>query len=291
MKVALYGQAHKTDSLQHIVNLIGLLTEKSFDVSVVKSIYKLIKNDLSKEYKTFSKTESIEKDTDFMISVGGDGTMLRAAGIIQGTNIPVIGINTGRMGFLANVHKEEMIEALDLLKEGKFTLDKRSLLQIKINTEGVTKNLGYALNEITVSRKNLTSMITIHTYLNGAFLNTYWADGLIVSTPTGSTGYSLSCNGPIIMPDSEALVITPIAPHNLSIRPLIIRDDAKIQLEVSSRETEFLLSMDSKVESLPIETKICLEKSDFHLVMIQLESHSFLKTLREKLLWGKDTRN
>lgn len=291
MKVAVYGQAFKTESLQYIVNLIGLLSEKKCEVSVVKSVYKLIRNELGKDYRTFSKTESIAKDTDFMISVGGDGTMLRAAGIIQGLNIPVIGINTGRMGFLANIHKAEMEEALELLKTQKFKLDKRSLLAVYVNEGEEQKSLGFALNEITVSRKNLTSMITIKTYLNNEFLNTYWADGLIVSTPTGSTGYSLSCNGPIIIPNAETLIITPIAPHNLSIRPLVIRDDAQIILEIESRETEFLLSLDSKVESLPTSTKVYLKKADFQINMIELEAHSFLKTLREKLLWGKDTRN
>lgn len=291
MKVAVYGQAFKTESLQYIVNLIGLLSEKKCEVSVVKSVYKLIRNELGKDYRTFSKTESIAKDTDFMISVGGDGTMLRAAGIIQGLNIPVIGINTGRMGFLANIHKAEMEEALELLKTQKFKLDKRSLLAVYVNEGEEQKSLGFALNEITVSRKNLTSMITIKTYLNNEFLNTYWADGLIVSTPTGSTGYSLSCNGPIIIPNAETLIITPIAPHNLSIRPLVIRDDAQIILEIESRETEFLLSLDSKVESLPTSTKVFLKKADFQINMIELEAHSFLKTLREKLLWGKDTRN
>jgi NAD+ kinase len=226
-----------------------------------------------------------------MISVGGDGTMLRAAGIIQGSNIPIIGINAGRMGFLANVHKEEMDAALDLLKNNKFTLDKRTLLQVNLLVQGKEKNLGYALNEVTVGRKNLASMITINTYLNDEFLNTYWADGLIIATPTGSTAYSLSCNGPIVTPSVEAIVLTPIAPHNLSIRPLVIRDDSEIKLKVSSRELEFLLSLDTKVESLSTETEIILKKADFKVTMITLEDHSFLKTLREKLLWGKDTRN
>lgn len=291
MKVAIYGQAFKTESLQYIVSLIGLLSKKKCEVSIVKSIYKLIRNELDQDYPTFSKTESVAKDTDFMISVGGDGTMLRAAGIIQRLNIPVIGINTGRMGFLANIHRAEMEEALELLKSSKFKLDKRSLLAVYVKDGNTKKNLGFALNEITVNRKNLTSMITINTYLNNEFLNTYWADGLIVSTPTGSTGYSLSCNGPIIMPNAETLIITPIAPHNLSIRPLVIRDDAEIILEVESREAEFLLSLDSKVESLSTTIKIYLKKADFQINMIELEAHSFLKTLREKLLWGKDTRN
>jgi NAD+ kinase len=195
------------------------------------------------------------------------------------------------MGFLANVHKEEMSEALELLKSGQFSLNKRSLLKVSTLDDGVKKKMGYALNEVTVSRKNLTSMITINTFLNEEFLNTYWADGLIVATPTGSTGYSLSCNGPIITPDADAFVITPIAPHNLSIRPLIIRDDSEIRLEVESRESEFLLSLDSIVASFPITTQIFLKKAEFQIAMIELEAHSFLKTLREKLLWGKDTRN
>lgn len=291
MKIAIYGQADRTESLQFIVNLIHSLTQKSFEVSVVKSIYKLIKHEFAIEYNTFSKTQSLHKDTKFMISVGGDGTMLRAAGIIQGSNIPIIGINAGRMGFLANVHIEEMDAALDLLKNNKFTLDKRTLLQVNLLVQGKEKNLGYALNEVTVGRKNLASMITINTYLNDEFLNTYWADGLIIATPTGSTAYSLSCNGPIVTPSVEAIVLTPIAPHNLSIRPLVIRDDSEIKLKVSSRELEFLLSLDTKVESLSTETEIILKKADFKVTMITLEDHSFLKTLREKLLWGKDTRN
>jgi NAD+ kinase len=291
MKIAIYGQADRTESLQFIVNLIHSLTQKSFEVSVVKSIYKLIKHEFAIEYNTFSKTQSLHKDTKFMISVGGDGTMLRAAGIIQGSNIPIIGINAGRMGFLANVHIEEMDAALDLLKNNKFTLDKRTLLQVNLLVQGKEKNLGYALNEVTVGRKNLASMITINTYLNDEFLNTYWADGLIIATPTGSTAYSLSCNGPIVTPSVEAIVLTPIAPHNLSIRPLVIRDDSEIKLKVSSRELEFLLSLDTKVESLSTETEIILRKADFKVTMITLEDHSFLKTLREKLLWGKDTRN
>jgi NAD+ kinase len=195
------------------------------------------------------------------------------------------------MGFLANVHIEEMDAALDLLKNNKFTLDKRTLLQVNLLVQGKEKNLGYALNEVTVGRKNLASMITINTYLNDEFLNTYWADGLIIATPTGSTAYSLSCNGPIVTPSVEAIVLTPIAPHNLSIRPLVIRDDSEIKLKVSSRELEFLLSLDTKVESLSTETEIILRKADFKVTMITLEDHSFLKTLREKLLWGKDTRN
>lgn len=292
MKVAIYGQPFRTNSLDYIIRLSELLLEGSNDVLIVNSVFKLIKTKLPKGLKTFSTKKPLDDDTDFMISVGGDGTMLRASGIIQGTEIPVIGINTGRMGFLANVHKEEMEEALKMLKNKQYKINKRTLINVEIENKNGKQNLGHALNEITVGRKNLTSMISIKTILNGQYLNTYWADGLIVSTPTGSTGYSLSCNGPIIIPNTEALVVTPIAPHNLSIRPLVIKDDAEITLEVSSRENEFLMSIDSRVESLSSNsTKIHLKKADVTINMIELDNHDFLNTLREKLLWGKDIRH
>ncbi|PIE47938.1 MAG: NAD kinase [Flavobacteriales bacterium] len=244
-------------------------------------------------YRTSSLSKPLDNNTDIMISVGGDGTMLRASGIIQGTDIPVIGINTGRMGFLANVHKEEMAEALEMLNNKQYNINKRALIHVEVDyKDGTQKDFGHALNEVTVGRKNLTSMISIKTYLNGKYLNTYWADGLIVSTPTGSTGYSLSCDGPIITPNVEAMVITPIAPHNLSIRPLVIQGDSEITLEVSSREDEYLMSIDSRVESLPGNTTIInLKKSDTCINMIELDNHHFLNTLREKLLWGKDIRH
>jgi NAD+ kinase len=291
MKIAIYGQAYRTESLQYIVKLIHVLSEKSHEIRLVKSVHKLIKEQLPFTVKTFSSTQTLDKDTHLMISVGGDGTMLRAAGIIQGTDIPVIGINTGRMGFLANVHRKEMQEALTLIENERFDIQKRSLLEIAIGNDQKKELVGYALNEVTVGRKNLTSMITIETFLNQEYLNTYWADGLIVSTPTGSTGYNLSCNGPVIIPDVEAMVITPIAPHNLSIRPLVVKDNHEVKLKISSRETEYLLSMDSLVKSVKTSQEVFLKKAHFEVKMIELEAHSFLKTLREKLLWGKDTRN
>lgn len=292
MKVAIYGQPFRTTSLDYIIELSGLLLEGSNEVLLVNSVYKLIKTKLPTGIKTYSTSKPLDNNTDFMISVGGDGTMLRASGIIQGTDIPVIGINTGRMGFLANVHKEEMVDALKLLENKQFKINKRSLINVEIEYQDGKKNFGHALNEITVGRKNLTSMISIKTRLNGQYLNTYWADGLIISTPTGSTGYSLSCNGPIIIPNVEALVITPIAPHNLSIRPLVIKDDSEITLEVNSRENEYLMSIDSRVESLPSNgTKIHLKKAKDTINMIELDNHNFLNTLREKLFWGKDIRH
>lgn len=291
MKIAVFGQAFKTESLQYIVDLLKLLSEKSCDVIIYDKVYKLVKDDLKNNFDTFDSTESLAPNTNYMISVGGDGTMLQAASIIRDSKIPIIGINTGRLGFLATVQKEEIATAIEQVFEGSFRINKRSLLEVSSYIKNTISDTFYALNEISVSRKNTTTMITIDTYLDDEFLNTYWADGLIISTPTGSTGYSLSCNGPIVTPQVKALVITPIAPHNLSIRPLVIRDSTNIKLRVSSREEYFLLAMDSRVESIHTNTELCVKKADFQLYMIELNDKSFLKTLREKLLWGKDTRN
>jgi len=291
MKIAVFGQAFKTESLQYIVNLIEILAKKSCEVIIFDKVYPLIKEHVSISYQTYDSIQSLGSDIDYMISVGGDGTMLQAAGIVRDSKIPIIGINTGRLGFLATVPKEEINNAIDQLLEGSFRINKRSLLEVTSkNKDQLSKKL-YALNEISVSRKNTTTMITIDTFLDDEFLNTYWADGLIISTPTGSTGYSLSCNGPIVTPTVAALVITPIAPHNLSIRPLVISDTPLLRLKVSSREEYFLLSMDARIESVHTNTELYIKKADFQVHMIELTNQSFLKTLREKLLWGKDTRN
>ena len=291
MKIAVFGQAYKTESLQYIVDLLELLTKRSCKVVIFDQVYELIKTSVKSDFPTFNSIESLESDIDYIMSVGGDGTMLAAAGIIGASNIPVIGINTGRLGFLATVQKDDIELAVEQIFKGNYKLIKRSLLEVSSNNKSTNSEHFYALNEISVSRKNTTTMITIETFLDDEFLNTYWADGLIVATPTGSTGYSLSCNGPIVTPQVEALVITPIAPHNLSIRPLIIKDNTKIKLHISSREDHFLLSMDSKVISINTNTELYIKKADFQLNMIELNDQSFLKTLREKLLWGKDTRN
>lgn len=291
MKIAVFGQAYKTDSLQYVINLISLLKKKNCDIVIVKDVYDLIQDKLATSFPTFTSDKVLEEEIDYMISVGGDGTMLRAATIIRHTKIPVIGLNTGRLGFLATVHKDTMEIAINQLFDGNFQIDKRSLLEVSTNNKSVKLGIDFALNEVSVSRKNTTTMLLINTYLDNEFLNSYWADGLIVATPTGSTGYSLSCNGPIVAPEVNALVITPISPHNLSTRPLIIKDNKNIKLAVESREDKFLLSLDSRIVSLDTDTEVYIKKADFQLYMIELDKQSFYKTLREKLLWGKDARN
>ncbi|MFB0909959.1 MAG: NAD kinase, partial [Flavobacterium sp.] len=219
-------------------------------------------------------------------------TILRAATLIRDSGIPILGINAGRLGFLATVQKENIDEFLQVVIEKKYTISKRTLLSLSCGPSNeALQDINFAMNEISVSRKDTTSMITIDTYLNGEFLNSYWADGLIVSTPTGSTGYSLSCGGPILTPDVKSLVITPIAPHNLNARPLVIPDETEIRLKVSGREEHYLVSLDSRITSVKNESILTIKKTPFEINMVELPEETFLKTLRTKLLWGEDKRN
>jgi len=243
------------------------------------------------KFSSFSNEEELAQfDPHFLVSLGGDGTILEATVLIQSKDIPILGINMGRLGFLANVAKNNITTSLDALFTGRFQLDFRSLLQVRSSSTHVMKP-NFALNEITIARKETTSMITVHTYLNGAYLNSYWADGLIISTPTGSTGYSLSCGGPIIMPNSENFVLTPIAPHNLTMRPFVISDNNTLRLRVESRENEFLTSLDSRMHSFDTETELFVQKADFRIALVQTEMQDFPSTLRNKLSWGLDHRN
>lgn len=218
--------------------------------------------------------------------------MLRAATFVKNKNIPIVGINAGRLGFLANVQQDAIEHLLPLLFEKKYKISQRSLLSLECYPDECNiYDLNFALNEITVSRKDTTSMITIETCLNGEYLTSYWADGLIISTPTGSTGYSLSCGGPVITPDVKCIIITPIAPHNLNVRPLIISDETEIKLKVSGREPQFLVSLDSGTKAIDNETEIHIKKAPFTINMVEFPEKGFLKTLRNKLLWGEDKRN
>ena len=207
-------------------------------------------------------------------------------------NIPIVGVNTGRLGFLSTFKKEDVRKVVTEFVAGSFTIEERSLVEICLDHDVKEfKELNFALNEITISRKDTTSMITVETHLNGEYLTSYWADGLIVSTPTGSTGYSLSCGGPVIAPSTKSFVLTPIAPHNLNARPLVIPDDTEIRLKVYGREENHLVSLDSRIATIPNEKEIVVNKSNFNIKMIVYKSESFLKTLRNKMLWGEDKRN
>ncbi|MDO6745349.1 NAD kinase [Tenacibaculum soleae] len=293
-KVAIYGQTYTISAEKEIKILLAVLEKNNIVVFFEKDFYDLLTNNniITKKHPTYTHFKELSNSFDAMFSMGGDGTILRAVTYIRDLNIPILGINTGRLGFLATVQKDQIEESVDLLLANKYSIQERSLLQITTTPQAKEfTELDFALNEITIARRNTTSMIGVKTYLNKEYLTNYWADGLIVSTPTGSTGYSLSCNGPVILPDSKSLVITPIAPHNLNARPMVIPDNTLIQLEVSAREKDFLISLDSRITTVSEGTKIKIQKANFSIKSILLQNQSHLKTLREKLLWGEDTRN
>lgn len=243
-------------------------------------------------FSLFENHENLNESFDLFISIGGDGTFLRSIEFVRNLNLPIIGINTGRLGFLATTKKENLEKSLTKILKKKFSVEKRSLLKVFTENNCIPMDsFPYALNEISVVRKDTTSMINVKTSLDGTYVNSYWSDGLIVSTPTGSTGYSLSCGGPVISPTSNSLVLTPISPHNLNARPLVISDSTKIEISVSGREDFHLLSIDAKIFTINNETKIYVEKSDFDIQVANINNYNFYKTLKDKLLWGKDKRN
>ena len=294
MKVAIYGQYYQ-NSTEPIINDIFVFFNKNNVEMIIESHFLMMLNErkiVENKYKTFTSHTELDSSFDMLISIGGDGTILRAATLVQDSGVPILGINAGRLGFLATVQKENIATFLQLVLDKKYTLSKRTLLSLSSSSPNKSiEEMNFAMNEITVSRKDTTSMITIDTYLNGEYLNSYWADGLIISTPTGSTGYSLSCGGPILTPDVKSLVITPLAPHNLNARPLVVPDETEIRLKVTGREANYLVSLDSRVTSVKNESILTLKKTPFEINMVEIQGETFLKTLRNKLLWGEDKRN
>ncbi|WP_395043954.1 NAD kinase [Flavobacterium sp.] len=294
MKVAIFGQYYQNDTRPIIRDIFVFFNANNVELVIEEKFLKILYEQeiIKKEYKTFSKHTDLDSSFDILVSIGGDGTILRAATFVRDSGVPILGVNAGRLGFLAKVQKENIEAFLQIVLEKKYTLSKRTLLSIETSpkNEGI-QELNFAMNEVTVSRKDTTSMITIETYLNGEYLNSYWADGLIVSTPTGSTGYSLSCGGPILTPEVKGLVITPIAPHNLNARPLVITDDTEIKLKVSGREDNYLVSLDSRISTLENNSELTINKTPFQINMVEIPEETFLKTLRNKLLWGEDKRN
>lgn len=293
MKIGIYGQSNNEITIKYVQLLVDILSKKNITIIIEEKIYAFFKKTNPKiKYQTFSSYHNLDATIDLFFSVGGDGTFLRSITFIRDLNIPIIGINTGRLGFLATIQKENIDTAVNQILQKKYTIVERSLLRVKTSANNKDiEELDFALNEISVSRKNTASMITVETFLDNEYLTTYWSDGLIIATPTGSTGYSLSCNGPIISPKSKNIVLTPIAPHSLSVRPLVIPDKTKIECQIESRTSEFLLTLDSRITTISNTTKIYIEKCDFTIKTIQLTNQTFIKTLREKLFWGEDNRN
>ncbi|MEH6537960.1 MAG: NAD kinase [Psychroserpens sp.] len=291
MKIAIYSQYYPEKSSNSFDELIDVLRKNAVDIFIEALFYKHISEDI-KQLKSVHTFSELNETFDLLISVGGDGTILRAVTYVRDFSIPIVGINTGRLGFLATIQTNEIEAAIEHILNGNYKTSERTLLSVETNPENNTLiETNFALNEIAVSRKNTTSMIIVETHLNNEYLTSYWADGLIVSTPTGSTGYSLSCGGPVITPDTNSFVLTPIAPHNLNARPLVIPDDTTIQLKVDGREDQHLMSLDSRIVTLSNATLITIKKANFKVKMVELLDESFIDTLRKKMLWGEDKRN
>ncbi|MBT8255709.1 MAG: NAD kinase [Bacteroidia bacterium] len=294
MKIGIYGQFYHEHSEKYIQIILDALQGSDAEVFIESQFVEMLQKHkgISTDFSKVPTFSELDASYDLFFSIGGDGTILKSVTFVRDLGIPIVGINSGRLGFLATIQKENVTQSIQEILDGDYLISERSLLSIQ--TDPPNKDLeplNFALNEIAVNRKNTTSMIKVDTLVNDEFLTSYWSDGLIVATPTGSTGYSLSCGGPLIDPSTTSLVITPIAPHNLNARPLVIQDDCVIQLRVSGREDNYLVSLDSRIATLPNETVITIKKSPFTIKLVQLNDDTFVKTLREKLLWGEDKRN
>ncbi|MGN6509889.1 MAG: NAD kinase [Chitinophaga sp.] len=292
MHVALYSRGFVKEDLEDLQLLLDELGRQEIIPVVYEPFFKEIGQHLRfpAETDTFSKAEDLDGRIEFLLSLGGDGTLLDTVSFVREKNIPVMGVNFGRLGFLASIGRDEIHEMVSSLVSRNYVIDKRTLLHLDASTP-LFGEVPYALNEFTIHKKDTSAMVKIHTYLNGEFLNTYWADGLIVATPTGSTGYSLSCGGPIVFPDAANFVITPVSPHNLNVRPLIVPDDNVISFEVEGRSDQFICTMDSRMEVIDNRVQLAVKKEDFSINLLRLSESNFLHTLRNKLLWGIDTRN
>lgn len=291
MTIAVYARSTKDNLPVYIEQLYNLFTKEKIKLIIFKEFYEFLKKEykFSLDLNTYSNSEELISQADYVISLGGDGTMLETVSLVRKSGIPVLGVNTGRLGFLANVNKDDLEKAATLLIKEKFTLDKRELIELT-GCDNCFGDVNYALNEFTVHKQEGGAMIHIDTYVDGVFLNSYFADGLIVSTPTGSTAYSLSCGGPIMMPDSDNFIITPIAPHNLNVRPVVIPNKKVISFKVSGRNESFYASLDSVTSSISPKSEIKIKLADFKFNLINLEGSHFFSTLRNKLLWGIDKR-
>lgn len=293
MKIAIYGRLVQKDTIPSVQELIDLLYRRNIDFIIYEDFFPHLINTITfrKEPQLFSLRDAITSlGIDFIFSLGGDGTILDTVSIVKNSNIPIVGINIGRLGFLATIGKSEIAYCIDALEKNTYTTEERTLLHLDSNIP-LFGGHNFALNDLTIHKKDSSSMITIHVYINGEFMMSYWADGLIVSTPTGSTGYSLSCGGPIIFPSSGNFVLTPVAPHNLNIRPIVVSDESVIAFEIEGRSEHFLVSLDSRSETIDSTIQLAVRKEDFTVSLLRLHESNFLDTLRNKLGLGVDPRN
>jgi len=292
MKVAIYSRVIDQDQYSRVQQLLEELAKENIQPVIYQPFYEMIQTSVRFPDKTtvFSDSNDLTDAIDFLISLGGDGTLLDTVTLVRDKNIPVLGINFGRLGFLASIGSKELHIAVQSLVKRTILIDKRSLIHLDAS-KPLFGDVPYGLNEFAIHKTDTSPMIKIHTYLNGEFLNTYWADGVIVATPTGSTGYSLSCNGPVVFPESSSFVITPVAPHNLNVRPIIVPDDNIISFEIEGRTDHFICALDSRKELVDKKIQLAVRQESFTLSLVRLNENNFLQTLRNKLSWGLDTRN
>ncbi|MDE3249711.1 MAG: NAD kinase [Bacteroidota bacterium] len=292
MKVAIYSRVMDWDHRTEVQDLFDELAKQQITPVIFRPYFEQLTKGIqfSMPVQTFGTGIDLDKSIEFIISLGGDGTLLDTVSLVGNKNIPVLGINFGRLGFLAGIGKEDTTAAVNALSKRSFVVDKRSLIHLDASEE-LFGEAPFALNEFAIHKKDTSPMIKIHTYLNGEFLNTYWADGLIVSTPTGSTGYSLSCNGPIVFPDSGSFVITPVAPHNLNVRSIVVPDNNVISFEVEGRADDFICALDSRRHTVNKQVQLAVKRESFTMSLVRLNENNFLQTLRSKLMWGLDSRN
>ena len=288
--IAIHGRKIKFNSFKEVQALLHQLTSRKIQLSVSSDFLSLNEVLLSNFLFEVYTPERGRKKFDAFISIGGDGTFLETLTHVGSLEIPILGINTGRLGFLASIAQDQIRDAIDKLLKGNYEVEKRSLVFLTSNQK-LFNGVNYGLNEFSILRKDSSVMILIKSYLNGDFLNSYWADGLMVSTPTGSTGYSLSCGGPILLPENENFIISPVSPHNLNIRPLIVPDTSEFSFEVESRTNNFLISLDSRSQTVNDNIQMKVKKAPFKAYLIKVEGMSFIETLRNKLSWGLDKRN
>ncbi len=289
MKFAIFGNTFQPKKSSHVETLFGILEKHGAEMFIDSDFYQFLVTDLGLDIHPTGLFEGAEFTADMVISVGGDGTFLKAANKVGNKGIPILGINTGRLGFLADISPEEIESTLNEIHTGQFSVEERSVLQLIC--EGTTLDIQpYALNEIAVLKRDTSSMISIQTAINGAYLTTYQADGLVIATPTGSTAYSLSVGGPIIVPHSGTIAITPVAPHSLNVRPIVIRDDWEITLDVESRSHNFLIAIDGYSETCEEGTRLTIRKAPYAVKVVKRYNHIFFDTLRSKMMWGADKR-
>jgi NAD+ kinase len=292
MKAAIYSRIMEDSQRDDLQLFFDELEKQKIKPLIYKPFFDQIKEalHLPADTETFTLSEELNSEVEFIISLGGDGTLLDTVTLVRDKNISIAGINFGRLGFLASIGREEVRQAVQAIARRTYVVDKRTMIHLDANIP-MFGNVPYALNDFSVHKRDVAAMIKIHTYLNGEFLNTYWADGLIVATPTGSTGYSLSCNGPVVFPDSGSFVITPVAPHNLNVRPIIVPDDNIISFEIEGRSDQIICALDSRREIVSKNVQLAIRKESFSISLLRLSENNFLQTLRNKLTWGLDKRN